>query len=215
MKLAIAATLALLLAACATTVGPPETIKVGKTTLTVSGLDGYNSQTVQMFDPNGPNVFVTGNAITIDQEPVRPAASQGRVTIVWRLDASSGSPYSSTRGFTSRKNAVRAAAVSVAGQAFVCPIIVAGDLAKRSCPRVSHRGRLDSLRPDIHTYASNQLVNDQPGETPNDQGPVSRHISHRFRGCRISRRCLHRNIKEARPWRSGLQRLELQRQRDV
>jgi hypothetical protein len=57
-------------------------------------LDGYNSQAVRMFDPNGPNVFVTGNAVTIDQEPVRPAASQGRVTIVWRLDASSGSPYS-------------------------------------------------------------------------------------------------------------------------
>ena len=95
MRLAIAAViLALVLTSCATTVGPPETIKVGKSTLTVSGLDGFNRATVQMPDPNGPNVFVVNNAITIDQEPIRPAASQGRVTIVWRLDASSDAPFS-------------------------------------------------------------------------------------------------------------------------
>ena len=95
MRLAIAAViLAVVLTSCATTVGPPETIKVGKSTLTVSGLDGFNRATVQMPDPNGPNVFVVNNAITIDQEPIRPAASQGRVTIVWRLDASSDAPFS-------------------------------------------------------------------------------------------------------------------------
>lgn len=95
MRLAIAAaTLALVLTSCATTVGPPETIKVGNRTLTVSGLDGYNRAAVQTPDPNGPNIFVANNAITIDQEPVRPAASQGQVTIVWRLDASSDATYS-------------------------------------------------------------------------------------------------------------------------
>ena len=94
MRMAIASTMvALLLAACAT-VGPTQTIKIGKTTLTVSGLDGYNRLAVQPPDPNGPNVFVVNNQITVDQEPVRPSAVGNRVTIVWRLDASNDAKYS-------------------------------------------------------------------------------------------------------------------------
>jgi hypothetical protein len=94
MRMAIAgAMVALFVAACAT-VGPPQTIKIGKTTLTVSGLEGYNRLAVQHPDPNGPNIFVDGNQITVDQEPVRPVASQGRVTIVWRLDSSADASYS-------------------------------------------------------------------------------------------------------------------------
>ena len=94
MRMAIgSAIVAVLLAACAT-VGGPQTIKIGKTTLTVSGLEGFNRLAVQPPDPNGPNVFVPNNAIVIDQEPVRPVASQGRVTIVWRLDSSVDAAYS-------------------------------------------------------------------------------------------------------------------------
>ena len=94
MRMAIAcATLALVLAACAT-VGPPQTIKVGKTTLTVSGLDGYNRLAACPPDPNGPNIYTPDNTSVVDQEPVRPKASQGRVNIIWRLDASSDSTYS-------------------------------------------------------------------------------------------------------------------------
>jgi hypothetical protein len=87
------AIVALLLAACAT-VGPTQTVKIGKTTLTVSGLEGYNRFAVQQPDPNGPNVFVVDNQITVDQEPVRPKAVGNRVTIIWRLDASSDASYS-------------------------------------------------------------------------------------------------------------------------
>jgi hypothetical protein len=94
MRMAIAsAIVAVLLAACAT-VGGPQTIKIGKTTLTVSGLDGYNRLAVQQPDPNGPNIFVVGNEITVDQEPVRPRPAGNRVTVVWRLDASSDASYS-------------------------------------------------------------------------------------------------------------------------
>src|SRR6266487_797447 len=97
MRLAIAsATVALVLTGCVTTttVGPTQTIKIGKTTLTISGLDGYNRLALQMYDPNGPNILVPNNAIIVDQEPVRPVAQGQRVTIVWRLDASSDATYS-------------------------------------------------------------------------------------------------------------------------
>jgi hypothetical protein len=92
----LAAVLAVALAGCTgmVTVGPAQTIKVGKTTLTVSGLEGYNSLAVQTPNPNGPNVFVIDNNIIVDQEPIRPVAIQRRVTIVWRLDADQKSTYS-------------------------------------------------------------------------------------------------------------------------
>ena len=95
---AISPVLALLVSACAltTVVGPPQTIQVGQATITVAGLDGYNRAALQAYDPNGPNVLVPNNTIVLDQEPVRPIATQGRVIIVWRLDASPDSPYSFT-----------------------------------------------------------------------------------------------------------------------
>jgi len=90
----LSAVLAFALAGCTTvTVGPTQTIKVGDTTLTLTGLEGYNRLAVHAPDGNGPNVFVPNNTIVIDQEPVRPIPSQGHVTIVWRLDADHDSAY--------------------------------------------------------------------------------------------------------------------------
>ena len=92
----LAAALAVALGGCTAmvTVGPPQTITVGKTTIAVSGLEGYNALAVQVPNGNGPNVFVSNNNIVIDQEPVRPIATQNRVIIIWRLDADPRSPYS-------------------------------------------------------------------------------------------------------------------------
>jgi len=91
----LAAALTLALTGCAMNVlvGPDQTIKVGTTTVTVAGLEGYNAFAVQTPDPNAPDVFLLGNNIAVNQEPLLPKHNQGRVVIVWRLDASDSSPY--------------------------------------------------------------------------------------------------------------------------
>lgn len=95
MRISIAAVAFLLaLTGCATVVGPVQSVRVGKTTVTAEGLEGYNRLAVTPADPNNPNIFVPGNAIVIDQEPLRPLAAGRYVTIIWRLDADHGSPYS-------------------------------------------------------------------------------------------------------------------------
>jgi hypothetical protein len=83
----------LILSGCASqTIGGPEKIPIGNKTVTVTGLDGFNSVTVQAPQSNGPNVFIDNNAIVIDQEPVRPKDTDRLVIVVWRLG--SGSSYS-------------------------------------------------------------------------------------------------------------------------
>jgi hypothetical protein len=91
----IAAALVFVLTACATSVvvGPGQTIKLGQKTIAADGLEGFNALVVKPPNPNGPNVFVINNYIVVDQEPVRPNASQGQVIIIWRLDSSESSPY--------------------------------------------------------------------------------------------------------------------------
>lgn len=87
--------LAVALSGCATikVVGPERTVKLGKTNVTVAGVEGYNALAVQIPDPNGPDVFLFDNNIAVNLEPLLPKAMQGRVVIVWRLDASDASPY--------------------------------------------------------------------------------------------------------------------------
>lgn len=84
------------LAGCATirVVGPEQTVKVGKAQITASGLDGYNALAVQAPDPNSPFVFIVNNNILVNADPLYPNRTNGRVVIIWRLDASDGSPYS-------------------------------------------------------------------------------------------------------------------------
>jgi len=91
----LAAVLTLALTGCAgiRVVGPEQTIKVGRATVTVSGLDGYNALAVQAPDPNAPFVFVINNNILVNEDPLYPAAMNRKVVIVWRLDASDSSPY--------------------------------------------------------------------------------------------------------------------------
>lgn len=93
MRVFIAAVALLLaLAGCATVVGPIQTVRVGKATVTAAGLEGYNRLASPPPDPNNPKIFVTNNGIVIDQEPLRPLPAGRYVTIIWRLDADS--PYS-------------------------------------------------------------------------------------------------------------------------
>lgn len=91
----IAVILVLVLSGCATVrVGPPETVKVGERTLTLSGLEGFDLSAVTIPDPHAPNVFITANQlIVVDQEPVRPIRfdADGYVTITWALPR--GSDY--------------------------------------------------------------------------------------------------------------------------
>ena len=93
--LAATVALALGLAGCAAikVVGPEQTIKVGQSTVMVSGLDGYNALAVQAPDPNAPFVFVINNNIVVSEDPLYPAKTNGNVVIIWRLDASDSSPY--------------------------------------------------------------------------------------------------------------------------
>ncbi len=91
--LAAALTLALTGCAAIRVVGPEQTIKVGQATVTVSGLDGYNALAVQAPDPNAPFVFVINNNIVVGEDPLYPAKTNGKVVIIWRLDASDSSPY--------------------------------------------------------------------------------------------------------------------------
>jgi len=92
----LAVALTLVLAGCASVrvVGSQQTIRVGQSEVTVSGLDGYNALAVQAPDPNAPFIFVIGNNIIVSEDPLYPAKTNGRVVIVWRLDASDSSPYS-------------------------------------------------------------------------------------------------------------------------
>jgi hypothetical protein len=81
--------LSLMLAGCASVkVGTERPIKVGERTVTLSGLDGFNSAAVQAPDPNYVLVYVDSDGITINQEPVRPKTHSGYVTITWALDGS-------------------------------------------------------------------------------------------------------------------------------
>lgn len=92
----IAAAVTLALTGCATirVVGPEQTVKVGRTTVTVSGLDGYNALAVQAPDPNAPFIFVIDNNILVNEDPLYPVGMNRKVIIVWRLNASDSSPYS-------------------------------------------------------------------------------------------------------------------------
>jgi uncharacterized protein YceK len=92
----VAVFVAILLNGCASvqTVGGPQRIEVGKTTVTVSGLEGFNRLAVKAPQVNNPNVFIVDNAIVLDQEPVRPTDNNGQVVIIWRLDADTASSYS-------------------------------------------------------------------------------------------------------------------------
>ena len=91
----VAAALTVVLTGCAAirVVGPEQTIKVGQATVTVSGLDGYNALAVQAPDPNAPFLFITNNNIVVGEDPLYPAKTNGKVVIIWRLDASDSSPY--------------------------------------------------------------------------------------------------------------------------
>src|SRR5689334_4201014 len=75
-------------------VGTEQTVIVGKTPITASGLDGYNALAVQVPDPNAPFVFINKNNILINEDPLYPERANGKVVIIWRLDASDSSPYS-------------------------------------------------------------------------------------------------------------------------
>jgi hypothetical protein len=92
--LAVALTLALAGCASVKVVGSQQTIKVGQSEVTVSGLDGYNALAVQAPDPNAPFIFVISNNIVVSEDPLYPAKTNGQVVIIWRLDASDSSPYS-------------------------------------------------------------------------------------------------------------------------
>jgi hypothetical protein len=99
----IAAALSLLLAGCVSVkVGPEEGIKIGDTTITMSGLEGFNAAAVRTPDPNYVLVFVNASAgIVVDQEPVRPLRpSGGTVSITWALDAESAYAFPDDRAIS-------------------------------------------------------------------------------------------------------------------
>ena len=89
---AAAAALAVVLAGCVgIRAGPPETITLGKKTITLAGLEGFNASEVRRPDPHNPNVFVTArDTIVVDQEPVRPERPiGGTIYLAWALDSAS------------------------------------------------------------------------------------------------------------------------------
>ena len=87
----IALVLLLVLTGCAAVrVGPSETITIRGKTLTVDGQGGFDPGTVRKPDPQNPNVFVGGDGIVVDQEPIRPTVViGGTVYIAWALDSKS------------------------------------------------------------------------------------------------------------------------------
>lgn len=98
----IAVPLAVLVAGCAVRVGPPESITVGKNTITMSGLEGFDAGQVRRPDPHNPNVFITDQAtIVVDQEPVRPTQFvAGQMRLAWALDAASDYSFPDDRAIS-------------------------------------------------------------------------------------------------------------------
>jgi hypothetical protein len=87
----IAAALVFILTGCVSArLGPEENVRIGKVTIAIAGLDGFNPAVRTPPDPHQPNVFITAEKlIVVDQEPIRPTrVVQGRVGLIWALDVS-------------------------------------------------------------------------------------------------------------------------------